>query len=81
MRTIIDIIFLAKMKKIKNPIVLKEVSKIKEEVSNCFFQNRFTKQYLDAFIDQYDNEQLYKIQARIKKKITERARKELNNEA
>ena len=80
MKSIVDLIFLAKLKKVKNPNVVKELLKIKEEVSNCFYQNRFTKQYLDAFIDQYDNEQLYKIQARIKKKITERARKELNNE-
>jgi len=48
-------------------------------ISDSITVNKLTKQFLNAFIEMYDNEDLHKIDTLIRRKISERNKRVLNN--
>lgn len=80
MTRIINYIFIERLNKIQDIKLKTEIIKFKNEVLLLLDKNKFTKQYLSAFIDQYETDQLIKIQKLIDIELKKRATKSINNE-
>lgn len=80
MKNIIELCFLYEIKDMKNATIEINLKKVQENIINRIDSFKFSKQFMNEFINMYDNEQLYKIMRIIQLEIQKRARKELNNE-
>jgi guanylate kinase len=80
MKNIIDLFFLYETKDMKNVKIEKNLKKVQENINKRIDSAKFTKQFINEFIEMYDNEQLYKVMRLIQLEIQKRHRKELNNE-
>ena len=80
MKNIIELCFLYELKDMKNATIEINLKKVQENIINRIDSFKFSKQFMNEFINMYDNEQLYKIMRIIQLEIQKRARKELNNE-
>ena len=80
MNRIIDYILLQRLSKVEDINIKIGLIKIKNEMLILLNKNKFTKSYLQCFIDQYDTDQLIKIKKLIDIDLKKRAVKGLNNE-
>jgi len=80
MKNIIELCFLYEIKDMKNATIETNLKKVQGNIINRIDSFKFSKQFMNEFINMYDNEQLYKIMRIIQLEIQKRARKELNNE-
>jgi len=80
MKNIIDLFFLYETKDMKNVKIERQLKKVQENILKRIDYSKYTKQFINEFIEMYDNEQLYKVMRLIQLEIQKRHRKELNNE-
>jgi DNA-binding GntR family transcriptional regulator len=80
MKNIIDLFFLYETKDMKNVKIEKQLKEVQENINKRIDYSKYTKQFINEFIEMYDNEQLYKVMRLIQLEIQKRHRKELNNE-
>lgn len=66
--------------KIKNSKLKNEIINFSSEIGLLLEKNKYTKEFLNDFIDSYSTEQLLTIINKIRKEIYKRERSGLNNE-